>query len=117
MGSGIFFPICGLSIIIIIIIAFFAKPHIKSKETNLYGTLIIANLLGLVLEIACSYACKIYETHFLVSTIILKTYLVYLIVWTALFTTYVITVSSEDIDKKYSLFHLVEGKMNVLFIK
>ncbi len=105
MGSGVFFPICGLSIIIIIIIAFNTKPHIKSSETTLYSRLIIANVIGLILELACAYACRIYETHQFVSSLILKSYLVYLIAWTAIFTTYVVTVSSDNVEKKIHVIH------------
>lgn len=100
MGSGIFFPICGLPIILIILVSFNAKKHIDSKETKLFNMLIIVNLIGLIIEILCSYACKIYEDNYLLSDIILKSYLVYLITWTDIFATYVALISNVK-DSKF----------------
>ena len=105
MGSGVFFPICALPIITIITVIFNVKGHVKSDETKLYNFLNITNFIGLVIEILCSYACKIYDTQLFLSTFILKTYLVYLIVWTAIFTTYMFRISSNNVKKIYSYIH------------
>ena len=111
MGSGIFFPICALPIILIVILTFNIKEHIKTPETNLYNMLCIANLIGLIIEISCAYACRIYESHNLIASIILKSYLVYLIIWTALFTVYIYKISNSKSNKALGIFHLI-----ILFI-
>ena len=105
MGSGIFFPVCALPIILIIIIAFFAKEHIKNDETRLYGGLVVANFLGLILEILCSIACKMHSEYVILSEFVLKSYLVYLIIWTSIFCTYVYKVTVTNINNKYHIFH------------
>ena len=107
MGSGIFFPICGLPIIIIIIITFNIKKHIISKETKLYNWLIISNFFGLILEILCAYACRMYDAHHLISTTILKSYLVYLIIWTSIFTSYVFFISTSKSNIILKMIHYV----------
>ncbi|MBQ2639877.1 MAG: response regulator [Bacilli bacterium] len=107
MGSGIFFPVCALPISLIIIITFHVKGYISSEETKLYNRLIIANLIGLVIEIMCSYACEIYTKNYILSTFILKSYLVYLIVWTALFTTYIFRISADKVHNVFKMIHLL----------
>ena len=96
MGSGIFFPICALPIIIIIILTFNLKKHIKSDETKLYNILCFANLIGLILEIECSFACNNYDSNMLLSSIILKSYQIYLLIWTSIFTTYIYRISTTN---------------------
>lgn len=105
MGSGIFFPIGALPVILIILFTFNIKDHINSKETNLFNILCITNFVGLILEILCAYACKIYYSHTLLSLFILKSYLVYLIVWTALFSIYIFTISNEYNNKVIKYIH------------
>ena len=68
----------------------------------LFGTLIVSNLIGLILEILCSYASDIYETNQLLSNIIYKSYLLYLIFWISTITYYVYSMNktimtAEDI--------------------
>ena len=107
MGTGIFFPISALPIIITIIITFNIKEHIKNDETNIYNALCIANLFGLIIEIACAYACRIYETHTFFASFILKSYLVYLIVWTAIFATYILRISKSKENSLLESVHLL----------
>lgn len=96
MGSGMFFPISALPFSVLIAIVFFFKKHVESVETKLYGWLIITNFIGLIVEILCSFAATIYDVHTLVSTFILKTYLVYLITWLTLFLVYIYKISHTD---------------------
>ena len=107
MGTGIFFPVCALPIIVIIITSFNLKAHIKSEETELFNFLCILNAVGLVIEILCSFACRMADTHYFLSIFILKSYLVYLIFWTALFTTYIIKLSNTKINKVFRLLHRI----------
>ena len=88
MGSGIFFPICAIPFSIFIIVLFYVKGHIESKETKIYKVLIISNLVGLILELLCTYASSIYDSNRLISILIYKSYLLYLIVWISTFAYY-----------------------------
>ena len=116
MGSGIFFPVCAIPIILIIIIIFNVKGHIESKETKIYNLLIISNLIGLIIELLCSFACEIYLSHPIISSFILKTYLVYLIVWTAIFTMYIFTITLSKFKKSYKYIHYVALMVIVIII-
>ena len=75
MGSGIFFPLCALPFSIVIIILFYAKGHIRTKETIIYQVLIISNFVGLIIELLCTYASLVYNTNPLLSNFIFKAYL------------------------------------------
>ena len=107
MGSGIFFPISALPIILIIIAIFYIRGHIANEETKIFNWMIIANLIGLIIEILCAFACRTYETYPLISAFVLKTYLVYLIVWTALFTIYIFRISFDNKHTKIKTVHFI----------
>ncbi len=109
MGSGIFFPLAAIPFILIIIYFFYAKGHIKNDETKTYSFLIILNLIGLIVELFCSYACDIYYEHTLISELILKSYLVYLISWTIMFTCYVYTISKTEENKNKNIYKIALG--------
>ena len=93
MGSGIFFPISALPIILILMTIFYVRGHIVNEETKVFNIMLISNLVGLVIEILCAFACRIYNDYQLISLFVLKTYLVYTVVWTAFFTIYIYRIT------------------------
>ena len=100
MGTGIFFPICALPFSLILIIIFNVKKHISSKETQIFNTLIVSNLIGLIIEIGCSFATKIYTVYPLLSNLIYKLYLLYLILWISTILYYVYSMIKNDNEVK-----------------
>lgn len=115
MGTGIFFPLCALPFSVIIVLLYFIKGHIRSKETLIFGTLIVSNMIGLVIELLCTYASHIYYINQPLSVFILKSYLFYLIFWISTITYYVYSVQKKenDIKKKriniFSIYYLFVG--------
>ena len=107
MGSGIFFPISALPFSILMIILIYKKEHVINNETNIYKKLVILNFIGLILEILCSYASLIYNNHELVSNFIYKTYLVYLISWTAMFAYYIRVISTNKISIPFAVKNVI----------
>ncbi len=116
MGSGIFFPISAIPVILIVIITFNLKGHVKSDETNLFNALIITNFLGLIIELFCSWACYISSSHVLLAELILKLYLVYTIAWTLLFTIYILKISFTNVSKRNIFLHILFFIIVVLII-
>ena len=107
MGSGLFFPLCAIPFSILIIILFFAKEHIESKETKIFNVLIVSNFFGLIIEIMCTYASFIYDTTRILSVIIYKLYLFYIVVWISTFAYYIYSIVKDDLKinkKRYILF-------------
>ena len=100
MSSGIFFPISALPFIILIIILFFRKKRIINEDTRIYKFLILSNLLGLIIEILCTFASYIYNELPIVSNIIYKGYLLYLITWIGLLLSYIHSISSKKSEKE-----------------
>lgn len=95
MGSGIFFPMSALGFSLLMTILYFIKKPIKTIETNIYKYLVVSNLIGLILELLCTFASFISPTHPIISDIILKTYLVYNVFWTLVLTIYVYYISMD----------------------
>ena len=95
IGSGIFFPLCAVLFNLLIMGLFFFKKHMRNAETKLYGVLIVTNFFGLIIEMLCTYASYINETNTLLSIIILKAYLVYLVTWILLVTIYIYIISKN----------------------
>ena len=107
MGSGLFFPLCAIPFSMVIVILFFTKGHIVSKETKIFKVLIVSNLCGLIVEILCTYASLIYSTNRIISIIIYKLYLFYIIVWISTFAYYIFSIVTNDLkinNKRYILF-------------
>lgn len=98
MGSGLYFTTAALFIIVLVFIIFFFKKHQDTSETKLYSWLIVTNLIGVIIEFACTFASMIRETNPILSNIILKLYLVYIITWATIFAVYVFTISN---DRRY----------------
>lgn len=107
MGSGLFFPICAIPFSILIILLFFYKGHAKNEETRIYSLLIILNFIGLFIEILCTVGSLIYNYYPIISNIIYKTYLVYLITWIGLFLSYVQSISTRSPFEKNRKFKLL----------
>ena len=96
MGTGIFFPLCALPFSLIMILLFYKKGHIDTKETWIFNTLIVSNFLGLIIEMLCTYASKIYESNNILSLIIYKSYLLYLILWISTMAYYVFSMTRSE---------------------
>ena len=95
MGSGIFFPVSAIPFSILIIFLFFKKGHVNNVETRIYQNLITSNLIGLIIEILCTYAAMIHNEYSLLGNFIFKSYLLYLITWTGLFTFYIYEITKN----------------------
>ena len=100
MASSIFFPLSAIPFIVLIIILFFRKERVVNEDTRIYKYLICSNIIGLIVELLCSYASLIYDKYTIISDIIFKSYLIYLIVWIGLLLSYIHSISSIKLDDK-----------------
>jgi len=99
MNTGIYFPLSALLFSILLLISFFSKKHIKTTETTLFSILIVTNFLGLIIELLCTFAAYIHDDFTMLSDLILKLYLVYIITWAGLFTVYVYYTTGPEKQK------------------
>ena len=96
VGTGIFFPICAIPFSVLLLILFYKKGHVKNKETKIYEMLLISNFFGLIIELLCTPASNIYNEFPIISKLIYKSYLFYLILWISTFAYYVFSMIKND---------------------
>ena len=105
INSTIFFTISSLLYSSLLMIAYFSKDRIKTPENKIYSRLIIINFIGIILEIFCTIFAGYAKENIIFYTILNKLFLIGLIVWGAVFDSYVFLISSakknEEELKKY----------------
>ena len=108
MQNGIFFSIISLVYCILVFILFFSKEKIKTKENKIYGALLIINLIGIFIEVVPATLAIRGIVHVSENTLILilKLILIYLVIWSIIFTYYIIVISIKDV-KKIRFFKLI----------
>ena len=92
MYSSLYFQICSLFYIVLLMVIFFSKDKIKSKENKIFSILIVTNFVGLLLDLASTYIALTDVNNPLLN-FISKLYLVYLLTWISLFTFYTFVIS------------------------
>lgn len=94
MTTGLFFPTCALGFSILLNVVYFSKRRLKNIENKLYQFLVVSNLFALLFEYACTYFSLNYVPF--ISDLILKTYLLLLLIWIAIFTIYMIYITKKN---------------------
>lgn len=79
-------------------IVYFSKNRINNSENAVYEKLLSITPIGLLLEIGCNVTA-IYKMNDLVSSIISRLYLVFILVWLITFTLYILTITKYKGDK------------------
>lgn len=79
-------------------IVYFSKNRINNSENAVYEKLLSITPIGLLLEIGCNVTA-IYKMNELVSSIISRLYLIFILVWLTTFTLYILTITKYKGDK------------------
>ena len=79
-------------------IVYFSKNRINNSENAVYEKLLSITPIGLLLEIGCNVTA-IYKMNELVSSIISRIYLIFILVWLTTFTLYILTITKYKGDK------------------
>lgn len=82
----------------LISIVYFSKNRINNSENAVYEKLLSITPIGLLLEIGCNVTA-IYKMNDLVSSIISRLYLIFILVWLTTFTLYILTITKYKGDK------------------
>lgn len=102
MYSSLYFQICSLFYIVLLMIIFFSKDKIKSKENKIFSILIVSNFIGLLLDLTSTYMALTDVNNPLLN-FISKLYLIYLLTWISLFTFYTFVISySKNNSNEFS---------------
>lgn len=114
MNSSIFFQICSLFYISLLLIIYFSKKRLGTVENKIYIILAVTNLIGLILDISSVYTISNMSQYHILNKFVSKAYLVYLLSWMFLFTIYVFIISTnKKIDKNKTELHLSDYKNKV----
>lgn len=98
MNGWLYFLLYALICSLIFNVVYFSKKRIKSFETNVYTRLLISNFVGLVLELLCNLS-SIFDISQIISIIIVKSYLSYLLYWISIFVLYGIIITSSNYER------------------
>ena len=79
-------------------IVYFSKSRINNSENVVYEKLLSITPIGLLLEIGCNITA-IYKMNELVSSIISRLYLIFILVWLTTFTLYILSITKYKGDK------------------
>lgn len=90
--TSIYPQIISLLYIVLIFITFFAKKKKITIENNIFSLMIIGNFIGLLLDVL-SYFVVVYTDYHLLSNILCRAILIYLILWIFTMTVYIYAIS------------------------
>lgn len=125
MIGSIFFQLCSLFYIFLLIVVYFSKKRLKSVENRLYILLAITNFLGLFLDIFSVFTIRNMNTHPILNFYISKFYLIYLLTWITLFTIYIFIISTKNksntktkeyIAKIFTIFSIIYSLLVIAII-
>ena len=116
---GMIAIIFSLTYSVILNILFFCKEHVNTKETKIFGIIVFSNLVGLLLELSCVATINMLGTDSLIAIIVNKAFLLYLLFFILIFSSYVVNVADEDNagknNKKTKILGVIKKIMYVLF--
>lgn len=79
-------------------IVYFSKSRINNIENNVYEKLLLITPIGLLLELGCNITAM-YNINKLVSNIISRSYLIFILSWLVIFTLYTFTITKYKESK------------------
>ena len=98
--SSLYFQICSGFYLLLLTIVFYSKKRVSSAENRIFSALIITNIFGLILDVVSTYIA-IVNVEFFLLNFICKLYLLYLLVWTTIFTYYIVIISCFHTEDTY----------------
>ena len=104
MGAGVLLTIGSLLYIILLVIVYYSKEKMPTLENKIFKMIMMTSLVGIIIHLFLYMLMIGIGTSNIITILISKLYLVYLITWMILFTLYVFIISSKDkqtIEKTY----------------
>lgn len=93
-------------------IVYFSKSRIISKENSVYEKLLAITPIGLLLEIGCNITA-LYEINDIISNIVARLYLIFIMLWLSIFSLYIFTIT---IFKNINLINYKKSKLRKIII-
>ncbi len=90
---------------IILLIIYFSKERIKNEENKIFVIMMVANIIGLFLQLLSAQCSYQYNTlPVFVSDFVIKLYLAYFIIFGLLMLTYIVILANKDNKDKVLTF-------------
>ena len=115
MYLGITMIVCSLIYSALICFIYFTKKRVDNLETNLYGNLVIINLINLIMELLCCYTVTNIDRMPFITEIINRLFLIIIFSWQSIFTLYIYTISFKANEDTKLNFRKKLGKIFLLF--
>ena len=115
MGTGIFFLLEAIFYMVLLMIIYFNKPRLKTKDNNVYSFLIGVAILELLTELFLDIVGPKYQTLGFLSVFVAKLFCVLLLLWITTLCSYVVMISF-DMKNKQEKFEKVKKIFYVIFI-
>ena len=113
---GMYFIISGLFYSTMLNCVYHSKKHVDSDETRIFSSLLGLNLIGLILELFSSIFGQSNNVSVLLSTIMTRFYILYLMGFLLLFTLYIYIICYKTSnDKKILYFDALKKVSYVIF--
>ena len=104
MGAGVLLTIGSLLYIILLVIVYYSKEKMPTLDNKIFKMIMMTSLIGIIIHLFLYMLMIGIGTSNIITILISKLYLVYLVTWMILFTLYVFIISSKDkqtIEKTY----------------
>ena len=104
MGAGVLLTIGSLLYIILLVIVYYSKEKMPTLDNKIFKMIMMTSLIGIIIHLFLYMLMIGIGTSNIITILISKLYLVYLVTWMTLFTLYVFIISSKDkqtIEKTY----------------
>ena len=91
----IFFSIAGLINLFMLILIYFSKERLHTKENDVYKALMWLTVIGAITEIVMVFGVPLLESHYIIKETVAKFFLVTCELWICLLATYTMIVSNK----------------------
>ncbi len=100
MLSSIYFQICSLFFIVLLIIIYFSKQRLKTLENSIFIGTMFANLFAIIFDIASVFGIYYLEEGSIITYFLGKIYLLCIVVWVLTLCLYIFVISYKEAKKK-----------------
>ena len=85
----------SLIYLLLIMLVFFSKKRVNNFDNKIYSAILFVSMFGITLDII-QYTIIKMSVSSLIITLVCKIFLIYILSWTCLFTTYILSLSKSD---------------------
>ena len=110
-----FYTVCSLFYSLLLNGVYFSKKRLKTIENKIFERIMVTNLIGVLLALG-SYYTILNENKFpILNIVVSKGYIIYLLTWLTLFTLYIFSITSKNIEKELSKIKKIFMVLYIIF--